>query len=265
MKFLLQTINGQIEHDFVFELKQSIEYLKWRGIDVSVCHCGIDDLLNKSLYYDELKDYCPIGSIEFVYAFIDKYVKENGSKEIMPLNVPEPLFEFSGRKIGNFDLNNKENRKSVIDYFNGFEGEFVFVKSMTKIKDEINAPYKILQLWDNDIIPDGKYQISEYRGDIVSEYRCFVFENQLRGIQFYMGDFTAFPNVDKIVEMIKKYSESAPVAYTLDVIVTDDGDLIVVECHEFFSCGLYGFRDYRQLPYMFWRAFVNIKRRLLNE
>ena len=266
MKFLLQTINEHFEYDFVFEMKKAIEYLKWRGDDVSVCYCDIDDLLNKSLYHEELKDYCPIGSIDFVYAFIDKYVKEDGSKEIKPLNVPEQLFDFCGRKIINAELSNRINIATLIEQnFYDCDGEYAFVKSMTNIKDEINGPYKYTELLYNDIIPDGEYQISEYCTEIDSEYRCFVFENQLLGIQFYQGDFTAFPNVDKILEMIKRYSVSSPVAYTLDVAVTDDGDLIVIECHEFFSCGLYGFRDYSRMPYMFWRTFLTIKRRLLNE
>jgi hypothetical protein len=32
----------------------------------------------------------------------------------------------------------------------------------------------------------------------------------------------------------------------------------VIECHDFFSCGLYGFAENRFLPYMFANAFYDI-------
>jgi hypothetical protein len=44
--------------------------------------------------------------------------------------------------------------------------------------------------------------------------------------------------------------KSAPVAYTLDVGVNNDGTF-VIECHDFFSCGLYGFAKLDILPPMF--------------
>lgn len=56
--------------------------------------------------------------------------------------------------------------------------------------------------------------------------------------------------------MIEEYKE-APIAYTLDVAITDKGDTVVLEVHDFFSCGLYGFNDYRKLPYMLHRWYVN--------
>ena len=32
-------------------------------------------------------------------------------------------------------------------------------------------------------------------------------------------------------------------AYTLDVAVKEDGDTDILELHDFFACGLYGFSD----------------------
>ena len=50
------------------------------------------------------------------------------------------------------------------------------------------------------------------------------------------------------------YSNS-PHAYTLDVGVTENGETVVIEVHDFFSCGLYGFLRTDKLPYMFWRWY----------
>ena len=72
------------------------------------------------------------------------------------------------------------------------------------------------------------------------------------------GDFTIFPNIDKINKMIFK---SAPVAYTLDVAICD-GATVVIEVHDFFSCGLYGFSDLKILPYMFSQWYYEYIRKI---
>jgi hypothetical protein len=65
--------------------------------------------------------------------------------------------------------------------------------------------------------------------------------------------------VGVIKEMIADY-KSAPVAYTLDVAVcdshtfADDIGTVVIEVHDFFSCGLYGFNDIKY-PNMLHRWF----------
>ena len=74
------------------------------------------------------------------------------------------------------------------------------------------------------------------------------------GLSNYSGDFTKFPDVRKIEEMIKEYSDhNAPIAYTLDVAVESDYTTAPIEVHDFFSCGLYGFRDWRLYPIMLSR------------
>ena len=48
----------------------------------------------------------------------------------------------------------------------------------------------------------------------------------------------------------------APVAYTLDIGVKwkeGGNETFVIECHDFYSCGLYGFSDLNKLPFMFNR------------
>ena len=78
-----------------------------------------------------------------------------------------------------------------------------------------------------------------------------------------------FPDANRIMDIVNAYAPEAPVAYTLDVYVTEDIMLddhsicntFVMECHRFFSCGLYGFCDYSKLPYMFsqeWYEILNM-------
>lgn len=76
--------------------------------------------------------------------------------------------------------------------------------------------------------------------DFVSEWRCFVHKGELKGIQYYLGDYCNYPNTDKIKEMISKYKES-PVSYTLDVGVVKSGETALVEVNDMWAIGSYGF------------------------
>jgi hypothetical protein len=251
MKFLIQKINGEIRHDFAFTLLESIRFNNW---------CRNPNIMKvKYLDYIEVqepddiypiqfkpmhKNYTPIGSIEFVMEFLGHFhglIPE-------PMNVPEELFGFAGREIFNGNHLSLENKA----------GKF-FVKSDVKFKSfaefvectdtgNHGTKYSIP-------IPAGTYQISEFVRGIESEWRAFVYKDKLVGLQNYCGDFTVFPSVKRIKEMISTFekSGSAPIAYTLDVGVVDH-NTIIIEAHDFFSCGLYGFND-SSLPHMFYQWF----------
>jgi ATP-grasp domain, R2K clade family 2 len=215
MKFLIQTIDGKIKHDFSFNLLKSIEYQKWLGNDIEY-----------EFTDEEIKEgFIPIGTVEFVVNYLNKI----HNKYPLPRNIPESLFKYSNRKI-----------------FNGTEklDREMFVKSNDKIKDEITGIH-------STNLPKGNYQFSDII-EIESEWRAFIFKNKLVGLQNYSGDFTLFPDIDKINKMINDFIDS-PVAYTLDVGVNDD--TFIIEVHDFFSCGLYGFEDLKILPYMFSQWF----------
>ena len=220
MHFLIQTYNDRVEHDFSLELIESIKYLNWYHNNKDLKYVLSDYITGPG--------YIPIGSVEFV----SEYLKEYHNIVVRPINIPEELFSFCERTI----INGSE--KDII-------GE-KFVKSNDKIKSfteiTVNAP-------------PGNYQISDLI-DIESEWRSFVYKNELVGIQNYSGDFKIFPDVEKIETIIKNY-KNAPIAYTLDVAILENGKTDIVEIHDFFSCGLYGFSDRKILPYMFSRWFNN--------
>jgi hypothetical protein len=83
-----------------------------------------------------------------------------------------------------------------------------------------------------------------------------VYKDKLVGLNNYSGDFTIFPDVELIEEMIKK-NHSTPVAYTLDVGINDKGTFII-EVHAFMSCGLYGFADLKNIPFMYRDVFKKL-------
>lgn len=80
--------------------------------------------------------------------------------------------------------------------------------------------------------------------DHLTEYRCFVHENCLVGIKHYRGDPWLLPDKKVVLQMIKDYALSAPIAYSLDVGLVKQGDehiTCLVEVNDCFSLGNYGF------------------------
>jgi hypothetical protein len=244
MKFLIQKINGEIRHDFSFTLLESIRFKNWltrndKKEQIKVKYINTPELLEPDDIYSPIEfksfhsSYVPVGSVEFVNDFLMHFYNHT----LKPINVPEELFSYTNRHI-----------------FNGTEKNLKgHGKSFVKSNDKIKKFAEIVE--DNYELPTGNYQISEVIS-IDSEWRAFVYEGKLVGLQNYTGEFTVFPNVDAIKSMISAFEKSgeAPVAYTLDVGV-NDYHTFVIEAHDFFSCGLYGFANHAKLPIMLNKWF----------
>lgn len=238
MNFLIQTIDGLIQHDFSFELQQAKKYYDWCGEEMELTYIDYDDI-DKITEPDK---YVPIGSVEFVSKYLRKFYDKN--RPLFPLNVPEELFPFAGRKI--------DNIRGYGDIVPGKYGK-IFRKSLHTLKHNLNgvvdegAP-------NEDLIG---FQISEII-DILSEWRVFVFKGKIQHVSNYSGESLVFPDPKIIKEMVKAY-QVAPKAWTLDVAVTTDRETVVIECHRFFSCGLYGFSDHAIIPKMFSQEWFEMK------
>jgi hypothetical protein len=241
--FLVQTINGQVKHDFSFGLLEAIDYYKWYYGNKNLQYNYIlsdnpeRPKLNDFQYYP-LDEVIPIGTVEFVLEYLKKYYNINNIK---PINIPEQLIkqEYTKRNV-------QIIQTTVPCYCAG--NKELFIKSNDKIKGFSD----FLKPYCECLCPEGEYLLSEVI-EIESEWRAFVYKKELVGLQNYLGDFTMFPDVNLIEKMINDYSNCPP-AYTLDVGINNNGTFIV-ECHVFFSCGLYGFSDYSVLPKMFVLAW----------
>ena len=219
MNFLIQTVNGKVRHDFSFTLIESIEYQNWLSNSVSFSA--------KFTNETTAPGFVPIGSVEFV----SKYLFDYFGLSTRPKNIPRELMynEWTGRNVINGTEKDIRGKK--------------FVKSNDKIKSFTEIC---------NTAPVGNYQISDLI-DVDSEWRAFIFKGELVGLKNYSGEFDIFPDVAKIKAMIKAY-ESQPIAFTLDVAISDK-NTVIIEVHDFFSCGLYGFSEHRILPFMFSRWF----------
>ena len=240
MKFLVQTINKKLIYDFTFEMNVCEEYHEWLGRPITIRN-------QEGVNFDKIKrpdQYVPVGSVEFVSAYLEKFYPE-ARKALEPLNVPEQLFPFAGRTIANItkpeDLNQFGN------------AELLYRKSMTTIKDPNNG---WIGLPEFDRCKDC--QVSTIIDDIISEWRVFVFNGEILDARNYRGDFFVCPDEETITKMVKAYKD-APKAYTLDVAVTSKGETVVIECHRFFSCGLYGFSQPNVYPAMLSQEWFEMK------
>ena len=55
---------------------------------------------------------------------------------------------------------------------------------------------------------------------------------------------------------------NSPIAYTIDIGVDYNCNNYLIEVHNFYSVGLYGFFDYKMIPVMFNRWFYeNIRKK----
>lgn len=80
-------------------------------------------------------------------------------------------------------------------------------------------------------------------------------------MQYYNGEFlNYYPDPDAVKDIVSKMRDYE--AATVDIAVTPDDKTVVIEAHEFFSCGLYGFSDYNSLPLMLHRGYRSIKKKL---
>lgn len=195
-----------------------------------VRECNFNDL-NKEV----VSGFVPVGSVEFVNKALSFY----NISPMRPINIPPILNEekYLCRKI--ITVKNKEEIKEL---FKKWNINRLFIKSNSQVK--LHDPDVI----DNktDFFFDSDYFVSE-EIDIVSEWRCFVYRGELKGIKHYAGDEWCMPNKSFVDECISKIDNTLP-AYTLDIGITNDNKNVVVEVHNFVSCGLYGFEDFSLIP-----------------
>lgn len=233
-KFIIQceNIDGNLVpmFDFGFELIQAIKYQNWFRRE------KIHEFILVESDNDTYKEYIPIGSVEFVTNHMKKY---HGVKDIKPLNIPEELYPFAKRMVARVERS--DVWKLLFQYNN------LFIKDDDKIKGFSNICNC------NTNLPVCNYLVSELI-DIKSEWRCFVRNGELLDMKCYSGEFDVLPKVSEVKKMIEAYKK-APPAYTIDVAITEKDETVIIECHNFFSCGLYGFNDYRYMPDMFIKAY----------
>ena len=99
----------------------------------------------------------------------------------------------------------------------------------------------------------------------IKEFRLFVFNKEIRGISVHLVDnsnlFNPYDGLDECFckRVVEAYTDS-PIAYVLDIGVRENGENIVIECHNFYSCGIYGWSNYAAYINMiteWWKQYIS--------
>ena len=264
MKFLVQQ---GVLLDFIFAIQKAKEWWDWWKPKE-----GIVEFVDSGCS----KDICPIGSLEFCL----DYYKKLGIANLKPLNVPAHLFQYSigynngSRKSVNISswleelvksavkmrgtpLEASEERIKNISWKGG-----MYVKSETKFKHPGNGLYDSIGAFMDSpgYDPSDSYQITCFDPEISDEWRYFVYDGKVVGMKCYVSDDIMNPKVPDKGWVLDKIKRIDLPAYTLDVATSNNSNTKtpkIVEVHDFFSCGLYGFDDYNLLPYMFYRSHLH--------
>jgi hypothetical protein len=186
----------------------------------------------------------PLGTNEQV----EDQMRIEGITPPSPLDIPPELDKYIGKreknsKVIRLDSQTCRHVGDKLILYNTFQRCWHY-KSLRKTKDEQRKiPYG-----QNVINPKFPCRIKPWF-TFASEWRVFVYNGRVEACQHYQGDPLVFPCRYTIRDMIKEY-KSAPPAYTLDVGVIYSGkrDTIIatllIECHHFYGCGLYGFNSH---------------------
>lgn len=244
MRAFLEKTNKEWLDDFVYISKNPL-----LNLGVEVIAFDSDNMESLTRHYPNINTDIIIGSVETSQIFFD----ECGIETPNYIGYPESLKKYLHRDIKITKYN------EINDEYPYFVKPKNGVKLFTGSLIENDREYRILKnFWKvND---DTELYLSEPI-DIISEYRCFVHKGELKGIQYYAGDFRQFPSINVIEEMIKNY-ENPYISYTLDVgLIEKHGHGLfttLIEVNDMWAIGSYGF-DAKTYVRMTIDRFIEIK------
>lgn len=229
------------EAEYVLRTQQDFCSFMDYEIPELICSDEADIASIKTMDYGRV---CPVGSVEFVH----DYFMQTVGVIPPPINIPAALCSpaFLGRRVA---------VEKPVAFCTQLNLKEAYIKSISAVKHNNNGYYRFIggKLFNSytheKVIFRNKSLVSECVS-FLSEWRVFVYRDGIVAAKNYDGDPFLSPDKTVIESMIKAYAADAPVAYTLDVGVIDkEGakQTVVVEVHNFYSCGLYGFDGYTVL------------------
>lgn len=242
---LIESDAGEIVSDFAFCGWLGASKQNWLNDDsYKIVKVSINSL---SFYLTSTKyeHFLPIGSIEFM----KKSAEILGFEMPKPLNIPESLKIYCGRKVWESNIEN-------ITYP-------CFVKPADEAK--LFTGFVAKSNRDFALYPElkgfnGNIMCSEPIENILSEWRCFVLKGKVLNCSNYSGNPLVFPDKGKIDFLISKFYD-APAGYSLDVCVTDK-ETQLIEVNDGWALGSYGCdpQDYFKILKTRWFEILKNKK-----
>lgn len=202
------------------------------------------DVDNTDRVSDTLQDYymgntrvvestniIPVGGLNFVSAYLGKHIK--------PIDISRVDRKFTGREIQILSYG------EMIAYLdrNGSR----FIKSATNCKEFPAGKYdkKSIEIIEKSISylhKSHKFMVSELI-NLLAEWRLFIHKGKILDCKQYMGSWESRFDGAFVKEMVASIPKSIIpyTSYTVDIGLTDANSIVLIEAHNFISCGLYGF------------------------
>jgi len=218
----IQTVNGQFSNINFFTAALAMS--KFFGYRVQTFEASELESLPIT------KDTPVFGGIPIM----DKVFKKLGRTVLVPY-YPSELNWFLGRNVSSSTV--KDFRKLFED-----GAEAYFIKPTEKEK-KLFTGHVVAKWADLILTAHIESDKSIYISDVLAfktEYRVFVHRDSgILGVKHYAGDWSIVPNRTLIERAIADFKEG-PIAYSLDVGVTEAGITRLVECNDACSLGCYG-------------------------
>jgi hypothetical protein len=168
----------------------------------------------------------PLGSIDFTNVCLNTFYN---IPKMHPIEIPPCLrtHEFLGR------------RYQVTSSHQIPASGLHFIKDASDMK-RFSFCGDTKNIKPQDIDEHNLYVISDMV-DIISEYRVYFLHGKIYAIEYYNGEPTVFPDIQKIQKANAIYSmqRNYPSSYTMDWMITTNGTFLVEVHPTLFAVGLY--------------------------
>lgn len=189
---------------------------------------GIPVITYKAVY--SIKDNEPEDPVVGTYSDVKVALEQLGVK-IAPLDYPEELLPFTGRKIW---------RSTLFTITSNPDAWHVFVKPVEDIKrfrgTVLDKSEDLIKLGGG--LEDIDVWCSE-KVKFLSEWRLWVLNGEVVGLSPYKGQWDILPNTEVMKKAVEAYVH-APSAYALDFGITDNGRTLLVEVSDGYSLASFG-------------------------
>lgn len=227
--FLLQKERGKELAPDNAVVYDAIQCSQWMGRNTPFLMAALGE-------YDGGPNVIPVGSVEFVNDILERIYSH---PKLSSINIPRQLDspEYLLRRIWpNGDY------KSVLALYQDEPHRKLYIKPAGCVKEFPCEEY------DADRFEN---EFCDYKGSlfasaplpcsISSEWRLFIENETILDVRpYFISDTWRFPDLGIVQKMVRAYNASPP-AYTMDVAVLSNGATVLMEVHNFISCGLYGF------------------------
>jgi hypothetical protein len=213
------------------EIASEACYTAWRGFS----HLGYPldffewgDLVQKCLRLDRLT--LIVGGTVAVHTAL----RQIGVEIPLPLNLPESLVSFAGRRIWETTLGKVRQEFEVGQTGPVFVKPLVATKSFAGCVLSERAELEQLQHLDDELSLQASEPVN-----FISEWRYYIHHGVVVGLAHYKGEWSVVPD-KSVVRQAISINSAGPVAYSLDFGVTLEGRTLLVEANDAFSLGAHG-------------------------